>query len=107
MNSSYPEQTIIEFKDLISLGKVISEKRKISSGKPEHDLWVDEKTYYYLNTHKDFSPGSLATPNIRKARFNEDGQLIRFDGTNIKRFSRYTLDYYERLCNGLKNILNE
>ena len=40
--------------------------------------------YNQLNTHSDFAPGATARgAMLRKARFNEDGDIVRFDGMDI------------------------
>lgn len=66
---------------------LIKAKRLLSTGSdpvvPDFVI-MHPNTYDDINTHADFAPG--ATTNgamLRKARFNDDGDIVRFDGMDI------------------------
>lgn len=51
--------------------------------KPDFVL-VHPIQYRQLNTHSDFAPGATARgAMLRKAKFNEDGDIVKFDGMDV------------------------
>ncbi|MDP2692274.1 MAG: hypothetical protein Q8O88_01380 [bacterium] len=51
--------------------------------KPDFVL-VHPHQYQQLNTHADFAPGAVNRgAMLRKAKFNEDGDIVKFDGMDV------------------------
>jgi len=66
---------------------LVKMKRDMSTGsninKPDFVL-VYPNQYAQLNTHSDFAPGATTNGAIlRKAKFDENGDIVRFDGMDI------------------------
>jgi len=66
---------------------LVYSKRLLSTGSdpsvPDFVL-MHPNEYDNLNTHADFAPGASTNgAMLRKARFNEDGDIVRFDGMDL------------------------
>lgn len=66
---------------------IVKAKRILQTGSNTHTpdfVLVHPQQYQHLNTHADFAPGATARgAMLRKAKFNEDGAIVRFDGMDI------------------------
>lgn len=67
--------------DLIKAKKTLMTGSNVQ--KPDFCL-VHPSQYQALNTHADFAPGATARgAMLRKAKFNEDGDIVKFDGMDV------------------------
>lgn len=67
--------------DLLEARRILMTGSNIN--KPDFVL-VHPQQYQQLNTHSDFAPGATARgAMLRKAKFNEDGDIVRFDGMDV------------------------
>lgn len=80
-NGSVTTGSTLTPNDLINAKRVLSTGSDINV--PDFVIMHPEQ-YHQINTHSDFAPGATQRgAMLRKAKFNEDGDLVRFDGMDI------------------------
>ena len=96
----------VSFEDIHSLIKELNLFRRQTGGfDMNYALYLKDDVYDYLNHHKSFSIGVKGnTIHLRKAAFNEDGDIKRFEGFNIFNFSTEKTNFNLRLFKLLSTL---
>ena len=81
--------------DLLKPADLVSAKIDLKASNIIADVvLVHTNQKYQLETSSDFSPGQSANANYKKAKFDETGTLISFDGMSVYELAENELEKY-------------